>query len=75
LERAVNLEAEPDGVMLDHLGDAYAADGRQEEAQKAWSRAIEAFEKSGDADKIKAVQKKLLGPQATRRRAGALAVY
>jgi len=52
-------EPAPDGVLLDHLGDALARLGKTSEAQQAWQRAVEAFEKEGEAEKRKAVQKKL----------------
>jgi tetratricopeptide (TPR) repeat protein len=51
---------EPDAVILDHLGDAYAGAGRADEARKAWQRAAKAYEKSGqEKDKLAAVRKKL----------------
>jgi tetratricopeptide (TPR) repeat protein len=51
----------PDGVLLEHLGDALAKVGRQAEATAAWKRAAAAFEKEGEAKKLKAVQEKLKG--------------
>jgi tetratricopeptide (TPR) repeat protein len=59
LERAVGQEKEPDGVILEHLGDAYLADGRLDDARGAWQRAQAAFTKLGDAAKSAGVQKKL----------------
>ena len=59
LERAVNHEQNPDGVILEHLGDAYLADGRIDDARDAWQRAHAAFVKSADAVKSAGVQKKL----------------
>ncbi|HVX13998.1 MAG TPA: tetratricopeptide repeat protein [Pirellulales bacterium] len=50
---------EPDGVMLEHLGDACAAAGQAEAAAEAWHKAQAAFEKEGDADKIARVKQKL----------------
>lgn len=50
---------EPDGVILDHLGDAYDAVGRKEDARKVWLRAEKGFEKSADKEKLAAVRKKL----------------
>lgn len=50
---------EPDGVILDHLGDAYDAVGRKDDARKMWQRAEKGFEKSADAEKLAAVRKKL----------------
>lgn len=48
-----------DGVLLDHLGDALDKQGKRDEAVRAWQRAAEAFEKSGDAKKLKSVREKL----------------
>lgn len=50
---------EPDGVILDHLGDAYAAAGRRDDARRAWQRAEKSFTKQGDQAKLAAVRKKL----------------
>jgi len=50
---------EPDGVILDHLGDAYAAAGRKADARKVWQRAEKSFDKQGEKDKLAAVRKKL----------------
>lgn len=52
-------EKEPDGVILDHLGDAYEAVGRKEDAHKMWKRAELGFEKAAEKDKLAAVRKKL----------------
>ncbi|MFZ5833715.1 MAG: tetratricopeptide repeat protein [Planctomycetota bacterium] len=52
-------DTQPDGVILDHLGDALQAAGRRPEAEDAWRRAAAAFEKLGEADKAKAVRTKL----------------
>ena len=49
----------PDGVLLDHLGDAHHKLGHAGEAQKAWQRAVEAFQKAGETKKMKSVQDKL----------------
>ncbi|MBX9789814.1 MAG: tetratricopeptide repeat protein [Pirellulales bacterium] len=59
LQRAVSQEKDPDGVILEHLGDAYLADGRVDDARAAWQRALAAFTKLGDAAKSASVQKKL----------------
>lgn len=59
LERAVNHEKNPDGVILEHLGDAYLAEGRIADARGVWQRALAAFVKSADAVKQAGVQKKL----------------
>ncbi|MBL9094576.1 MAG: tetratricopeptide repeat protein, partial [Planctomycetaceae bacterium] len=52
-------DEEPDGVILDHLGDALAGAGRVEEARKAWRRAEAFFAKADDKTKLAAVKKKL----------------
>lgn len=52
---------EPDGVMLEHLGDACLAAGKTEAAGDAWQKSLSAFEKQGEADKIARVKKKLGG--------------
>lgn len=66
LEQAIVVEKkedgkddEPDGVILDHLGDAYDAVGRKQDAIKVWRQAEKGFEKSADAEKLAAVRKKL----------------
>jgi tetratricopeptide (TPR) repeat protein len=62
LEKAATSEKGedgPDGVILDHLGDAYQAAGRKEEAAKSWTRAVAAFEKAKETEKALATKKKL----------------
>lgn len=39
--RALKLMPEPDATLLDHLGDIYAALGRQAEARDAWQQSLE----------------------------------
>lgn len=58
LEMAADEES-PDGVILDHLADAYFAAGEKDKALAAWKRALEAFDKKREADKIKATQEKI----------------
>lgn len=58
LKKAVDVE-EPDGVILEHLGDAHQAAGQIAPARAAWQRALANFEKQGEADKAKRVQEKL----------------
>lgn len=58
LQKAASGQS-PDGVILDHLGDAYLATKQIEKARQAWSRALESFDKVRDADKIKATREKL----------------
>jgi len=57
LEKAAATEPEP--TVLDHLGDAYRALGQAEKAKDAWRRAIEAFKKNPDAEKMKQVEAKI----------------
>jgi tetratricopeptide (TPR) repeat protein len=52
-------EDAPDGVLLDHLGDALAKQGKAAAAKQAWQRAVEALEKAGEEKKLKAVRMKL----------------
>lgn len=58
LEIAVAGE-DPDGVILDHLGDAYWRAERKAEAVAIWRRAAAAFGKEGDQDKERATQQKI----------------
>lgn len=48
LEKAA--AAEPDAVVLDHLGDAYARLKQLDKARTHWKRAAEAFQKQGKKD-------------------------
>ena len=59
LEAAVAGDDEPDGVVLDHLGDAQRAAGQTDAARATWKRAVEAFEREKESTKAKAVAKKL----------------
>jgi len=58
LERAVAGD-DPDGVILDHLGDAYQQAKRTADAVAAWRRAVAAFAKEGEQDKERATQQKI----------------
>jgi tetratricopeptide (TPR) repeat protein len=49
---------EPDGVILDHLGDAEAKAGDTAAAIDAWRRAAAAFEKHADAEKARLARDK-----------------
>ena len=49
----------PDGEILNHLGDTYDKLGQSTEAKAAWTRALEAFKKAAESDKIKELEKKL----------------
>jgi len=59
LERAAAVD-EPDGVILDHLGDVQSALDRVSEASDAWNRAIAAFEREENFEQVEAVRKKLV---------------
>lgn len=60
LRRAVAAGGdEPDGVILEHLGDACAKAGDIAASRDAWRRAIERFEQTHDADKAAQVRQKL----------------
>lgn len=58
LERAADVET-PDGVILDHLGDAYLAAGQLDKARAAWTRAVAAFEAEKDTAHLQATRDKL----------------
>ncbi len=58
LEHAASEES-PDGVILDHLADLYLALGQKEKAVTYWKRALEAFDKERETDKIKATESKI----------------
>jgi tetratricopeptide (TPR) repeat protein len=50
---------DPDGVLLDHLGDALARAGQPAEARRAWQQALAAFQNEGEAKKSQVVEEKL----------------
>lgn len=59
LEKAIAIEA-PDGVILDHLADAYAKHMQRDKAIAMYEKAIAAFEKEpSEAGKLKAAREKL----------------
>lgn len=58
LRRAVDV-AEPDPVILDHLGDVLAANQQQRAALATWKRAVAAFDTSEEKDKIETVKAKI----------------
>jgi len=59
LEKAVALDEQPDGVILDHLGDAHLATGQRAAAIEAYRRALAAFEQADLPEKASAVRDKL----------------
>lgn len=60
-------EEAPDGVILDHLGDAYRAAGRPADALRVWKLAEASFLKDDDQAKLAAVRKKLAAPPASKK--------
>ncbi len=58
LEKAVD-EKQPDGTVLDHLGDAYQKVGNSAKALATWRRSIEALKKDKEAEKAEKVAAKL----------------
>jgi tetratricopeptide (TPR) repeat protein len=59
LEKAVASEEEPDGVILDHLGDAHIQAGNKKEALAAWQRAIDDFERKEENEFLRATREKI----------------
>jgi Tfp pilus assembly protein PilF len=59
LRKAAASTESPDGVILDHLADAYAKAGQAAEARATWQRALERFEKDKETDKAEATKRKL----------------
>ena len=49
----------PDGMVLDHLGDAYAKSDQPRKADAAWRKAAEAFGRKKEAEKAAGVEKKM----------------
>jgi tetratricopeptide (TPR) repeat protein len=58
LAKAAEVD-QPDGVVLDHWGDALAAQGSAAAAVEAWSKAVAAFEKERETQKSKQTQDKI----------------
>lgn len=54
-------EEDPDGVILDHLGDCYFRLGEQKKAEDCWQRALESMEKedSPEKERLEQIKKKL----------------
>ena len=50
---------DPDGVVLDHLGDAYRACHKLDKARDAWQRAVAALKKQEETAKAQAIEDKL----------------
>jgi tetratricopeptide (TPR) repeat protein len=58
LEKAAVGE-DPDGVILDHLAEAYWKNKQRRKAMTAWRRALKNFEKQQDQQQVERVQGKL----------------
>ena len=58
LEKAA-ADKKPDGVVFDHLGDAYRKLNQQDKAAAAWRRAAALFHKEKDVKKAGLVEKKI----------------
>jgi tetratricopeptide (TPR) repeat protein len=52
-------EKQPDGVIFDHLGDAYRKFNQAEKAREAWRRAAELLRQDKDEDKAKESEEKM----------------
>ena len=60
-ELAKAAEMEPDPVVLDHLGDAYAKTNQVDKARVTWERAAAEFEAAGKPDEAARVREKMAG--------------
>jgi tetratricopeptide (TPR) repeat protein len=58
LEKAIDKD-DPDGEVLEHLGEVQLKLGRNAEAKAIFNKALDAFKKSGDAEKMKIVEKRV----------------
>lgn len=59
LEKAA-ADKKADGIVFDHLGDAYRKMERSDKAVEAWRRAVELLRKAKEKDKADSVEKKML---------------
>ncbi|MAD81290.1 MAG: hypothetical protein CMJ50_10655 [Planctomycetaceae bacterium] len=50
---------EPDGVILDHLGDAHLNENQPDQAVAAWQKALSAFRKADHVDNLPAIEAKI----------------
>jgi Flp pilus assembly protein TadD len=50
----------PDGIILDHLGDAYLKANRRDKAVEAWRKAADVFRGEKETEKVKAVETKII---------------
>jgi tetratricopeptide (TPR) repeat protein len=60
---------DPDGVILDHLGEALLKSGDKAGALDAWKRATDAFEKASESQKAEKVREKLKQAEAPAEKA------
>jgi tetratricopeptide (TPR) repeat protein len=58
-ELVMATEKQPDGLILDHLGDAYQKFHQPDKARNAWSRSAELLRKEKDENKAKEVEEKM----------------
>jgi predicted negative regulator of RcsB-dependent stress response len=58
LEKAAAGE-ETDGVILEHLGDAYLKVNQKHRAVASWKQAVEAFRRNQEPDRIGSVVTKI----------------
>ena len=58
LEQAVS-DSDPDGVLLDHLGDAFWQTKQHERARDAWRRAADAFRGNRESQRLERMEEKL----------------
>ena len=59
LEKAAATE-KPDGVVLDHLGDAYQKLNQPEKAVQTWRKAAKALRQDNEIEKAESVEKKII---------------
>jgi tetratricopeptide (TPR) repeat protein len=50
---------EPDGVILDHLGDAHVGENQPDQAIVVWKKALSAFHKANQIDRLQAIEAKI----------------
>jgi tetratricopeptide (TPR) repeat protein len=59
LEKAAASDDDPDGVILDHLGDAHLQAGHKDKALEAWRRAVADFERKEEDELLRATREKI----------------
>lgn len=52
IQQAIEVSAEPDATLFDHLGDIYAALGDKSKAREAWRKSLEVEENAGIRRKL-----------------------